>query len=119
MSTPNPFLTAAAPAIITALQAVQTFFANLGTDPAQVAVKLPGAAQVLLGTLEMELPGLAASELGAVQSAVNAKIAELINKTQASLGNAQGSGAVISGGGPSGGSAGGSASASTPAVIKA
>ena len=83
MSTPNPVLEAAKPAILASLQALQTFLTNLGTDPAQVAVKLPGAAQVLLGTIEMQLPGLAASELGAVQADLNAKIAALTAKVNA------------------------------------
>jgi len=83
MSSPNPILVAAAPSLITALQALQTFIANLGTDPAQVAIKFPGALQVLLGSLEMELPGLAASEVGAVQTAANAKIAAWIASLQA------------------------------------
>ena len=83
MSTPNPIVAAAAPSLITALQALQTFFTNLGTDPAQIAVKFPGATQVLLGTLEMELPGLAQSEIGALQTAANAKIAAWIASLQA------------------------------------
>jgi len=83
MSTPNPIVAAAAPSLITALQALQTFFTNLGTDPAQIAVKFPGATQVLLGTLEMELPGLAQSEIGALQTAANAKIAAWITSLQA------------------------------------
>ncbi len=74
MSTPNPVLQAAAPSLIAALQALQTFVANLGTDPAQVAIKFPGALQVLLGSLEMQLPALADSEFGAAQSVANAKI---------------------------------------------
>src|ERR1700758_1803945 len=44
----NPILVAAVPSLVTVLQAVQTFVANLGTDPAQVPVKFPGALQVLL-----------------------------------------------------------------------
>jgi hypothetical protein len=83
MSSPNPVLAAAAPSLIAALQALQTFFTNLGTDPAQVAVKFPGATQVLLGTLEMELPGLAQAELGALQTAANTKIAAWITSLQA------------------------------------
>jgi hypothetical protein len=83
MSTPNPILVAAAPSLVASLQALQTFITNLGTDPAQVAVKFPGALQVLLGTLEMQLPGLAASEIGAVQTTANAKIASWIASLQA------------------------------------
>lgn len=82
-TTPNPVLVAAAPSLIAALQALQTFITNLGTDPVQVAVKFPGALQVLLGSLEMQLPSLAGSELGAVQTAANARIAALIASLQA------------------------------------
>ena len=84
MSSPNPILVAAAPSLIAALQALQTFITNLGSDPLQVAVKFPGALQVLLGTIEMQLPGLASSEFGAVQTAANARIAALIASLEAS-----------------------------------
>lgn len=83
MSTPNPIVAAAAPSLIAALQAIQTFVTNLGTDPAQIAIKAPGALQVLIGTLEMQVPGLAASEIGAVQTDVNAKINSWITKLKA------------------------------------
>jgi hypothetical protein len=85
MSTPNPILVAAAPSLIASLQALQTFLTNLGTDPAKVAITFPGALQVLLGTLEMQLPGLASSEFGAVQAAANARIAALITSLQAKV----------------------------------
>ena len=75
MSTPNPLLKAAAPSLINILGAVNTFITNLGTDPAQIAVKFPGALAVLLGTIEIQLPGLAGSELGALQTAASAQIA--------------------------------------------
>jgi hypothetical protein len=83
MSTPNPFVAAAAPSLIAILQALQSFLTNLGTDPAQVAVKFPGALQVFLGTVEMQLPAVAGAELGAVQTEANAKITALIAKLQA------------------------------------
>jgi hypothetical protein len=82
MSTPNPLLVAAEPSLVTALQAIQTFITNLGTDPTQVAVKFPGALQVLLGSVELQLPALASSEMGAVQTAANAQIAAWIAKLQ-------------------------------------
>src|ERR1700676_248120 len=83
MSTPNPVLTAAKPALIAILQAVEQFIANMGTDPLQLAVKFPGAVQVLLGTVEMQLPVVATAELVAVQTAPNARIAALIASLQA------------------------------------
>jgi len=72
----------AAPALIEVLKAVQQFVTNLGTDPAQVPVKFPGAVAVLLGQIELQIPVLASSELGAVQSQINAKIASLISSLQ-------------------------------------
>jgi hypothetical protein len=83
MSTPNPILAAAVPSLVAVLQGVEVFIANLGTDPAQIAVKFPGALAMLLGTIELQLPGLANSEIGAVQTAANAKIAAWITSLQA------------------------------------
>jgi hypothetical protein len=83
MSTQNPILVAAAPTLVAILQGVETFIANLGTDPAQIAVKFPGALAILLGTIEVQLPSLANSELGAVQSAANARITTWITSLQA------------------------------------
>jgi hypothetical protein len=74
MSTPSPFIVAAAPSAIVLIKALQTLITNLGTDPAQMAAKLPGALAVLTGTLEMQIPALAESELAAVQTDVNAKL---------------------------------------------
>lgn len=87
MSTPNPILSAAesaaAPSLIAALQAIQTFITNMGTDPAQFALKFPGALQVLIGNLELQLPVLAASEITALQTEVNSKINGWISSLQA------------------------------------
>jgi len=83
MSTPNPILVAAAPAIIAALKAIEQFSVNIGTDPTQWAVKVPGAFQVLLGTIELQLPVVAAAEAGALQTDVTAKINALIAKLPA------------------------------------
>lgn len=74
MSTPNPVLAAAVPSLVNVLTAVQTLITNLGTDPAQIAIKWPGALQVFIGTVEMQLPGLAASEIGALQTEATAKL---------------------------------------------
>lgn len=79
----NPLVAAAAPSLINVLEAVQTFITNLGTDPAQIAVKLPGALTVFLGTVEMQLPALASSEIGALQTEVNGKIAGWITSLKA------------------------------------
>jgi hypothetical protein len=82
MSTPNPIVAAGAPSLVAVLQALQQFLANLGTDPAQVALKFPGALQIFIGTAEMQLPVLASSEFGALQTAANAKIASWIASVQ-------------------------------------
>jgi hypothetical protein len=75
MSNPNPVLVAAVPSLLAVIAAIETLVANVGTDPAQFAIKWPGALNVFLGTVEMQLPALASSEIGAVQSVANAKLA--------------------------------------------
>lgn len=82
MSTENPIVAAAAPSAIAVLQALQSFLANLGTDPAQVPVKFPGALQVFLGSVELQAPALATSELSALQSVANSKISGWITALQ-------------------------------------
>ena len=71
----TPVEQAAIPTAIVLVEAMQTFVTNLGTDPLQVAIKFPGAAQVFLGTAEMQIPVLASAEFGAAQAAVNTKLA--------------------------------------------
>lgn len=74
-NTPNPIVVAAVPSLLAVIAALNQFFANIGTDPVQISAKLPGAAKVLLGTIEMQLPGLAASEVGALEAEINTKLA--------------------------------------------
>ena len=83
MSSPNPLVAAGAPELIAVLQALQQFITNLGTDPTKFAVTFPGALQILIGTAELTLPALATSEIGALQTAANAKIAAWIASIQA------------------------------------
>lgn len=85
MSTPNPALVAAAPALIAALQAVQQFNTDMGSNPAQWAANYPGASLKLLGTLQLQLPALASAEAGALQTEVNTKIGSAITSLQALL----------------------------------
>lgn len=82
-TTTNPVLVAAAPALINVLQAIQAFATNIGPDPAQWVLKLPGAFNVLLGDVEMQLPVLAAGEAGALQAVVNTRIGALITQLKA------------------------------------
>lgn len=74
MSTPNPLLVAAVPSLLAVIAAIETLVTNVGTDPAQIAVRWPGALNVFLGTVEMQLPALASSEIGAARAAANAKL---------------------------------------------
>jgi hypothetical protein len=50
-----------------------------------VVAKLPGASQKLLGSLELLIPGLASSELGAAQTEVNTKIAGWLTTLKSKL----------------------------------
>jgi len=79
----DPVVKAAVPALVATLQALQTFMANLGTDPAQVPAKLPGALQVFLGTVELQFPQLVTSEVGALQTDINTKVNGWITMLQA------------------------------------
>ncbi len=85
MSTPNPALVAAAPELVAALTAIQTFITNLGTDPTQVPAKFPGAAQVFLGTVELQLPALATAEFGVAASLATSQIAKWIAQVNAAV----------------------------------
>jgi hypothetical protein len=82
----NPVLTtlegAAAPSLVQVLTALQTFVTNLGTDPSKVALTFPGAAQVLLGTIELQGPALLASEFTTAQSLVQSRISAWIASVQ-------------------------------------
>lgn len=79
MSTPNPL----APIAIAVLQGIQQLIANVGSDPATVALKFPGAVTVFIGSLQLALPGLAATELANLETEANTKLAALIAKLQA------------------------------------
>jgi len=83
MTIPNPIVAAAVPSLVSVLTALQTFIGNLGTDPAQVPIKFPGALQVLIGTVELQLPALAAAEFGTLQTEANAKITAWITALEA------------------------------------
>lgn len=74
MSTPNPLEAAAIPSLLAIIEALQTFNINIGPDPAQWALKVPGAFTVLLGTVQLQLPALAVAEGGALQADINTKL---------------------------------------------
>lgn len=84
----NPIVTtleqAALPTAVVALKALQTLVNTLATaDPAQLPVVAPAALQIFLGTVELQAPSLAVSELTAVGVAANTTINGWITKLQA------------------------------------
>jgi hypothetical protein len=84
MSTPNPVLSAAAPTIVKALQEFQTALDTILTgDPMQIPLRAGPAVGILVGQLQLLLPGLAVAETGVVQTDIDAKIGGLITKLQA------------------------------------
>ena len=63
----NQALAAAAPSLIAFFQAFQQFEADVGTNPATMAVNFIPAKIKFLGTVGLLLPQLETSEIGAVQ----------------------------------------------------
>jgi hypothetical protein len=83
-STPNPILKAAAPTLITALQELQTAINTILTgDPLQIPMRAGPAVAILIGQLQLLIPGLAVAEQGVVQTEVNTKLGGLITQLQA------------------------------------
>lgn len=74
---------AAAPAAINAIQALQTFVTNMGTDPAKWVINYLPAKLQLLATLTAQLPQLEVAEVTAVDTAINAALAGLVTKLKA------------------------------------
>lgn len=83
MSNPNAFLAAAAPSLVTALEAFNQFETDIGTDPLQWAVKVPAAKLKFLGTLGLQLQPLIGAEVVAGESVINATTAGWITKLKA------------------------------------
>jgi hypothetical protein len=82
--TTSPVLVAAAPTLITALQELQTMVNNILTgDPLTAPARVVPAAEIFVGQLQLLLPGLATSEVGVANTAINAKIAAIIAQLQA------------------------------------
>ena len=76
MTTPNPALVAAAPILENVVGELQTFFTTVLTgDPSLLVQRFDGAAKVLLGNIELQLPGLATAEISVVQNDINTKLA--------------------------------------------
>lgn len=75
-STPSAALVAAAPVLLNVISEFQTFVTSVLTgDPAQIALRFDAASKVFLGSVELQLPGLAVAEIGVVQTDINAKLA--------------------------------------------
>ena len=77
MSTPNPVLVAAAPALDAALAALETFVTNLGPDPTKLVVTFPGALSVLIGQIQLQFPTLVNAEYSVVATEAQTKLAAL------------------------------------------
>lgn len=74
---------AAAPSLISALQAFNQFETDIGTDPLQWAVKVPAAKLKFLGTLGLQLQPLIGAEVVAAEAVINTTTAGWITKLQA------------------------------------
>lgn len=83
MSTQNPVLAAAAPSLISVLEAVNQFESDIGTDPAQWPVKVPAAKLKFLGTVGLQLQPLIGAEVLAGEAVINSVTASWITKLQA------------------------------------
>jgi len=83
MSTPNPVLQAAAPALVAMLSAVQQFINDMGADPAKWLLNYPGAKLKLVGSIGLQLPQLATAEGGALESFINGQLAAWVKDLQA------------------------------------
>jgi hypothetical protein len=83
MNAPNQALVAAAPIILSVLDELATFVNTVLTgDPAQILIRVDGAAKVLVGNIELQLPGLATSEIGVVKTDITGGLASLKAKVQ-------------------------------------
>lgn len=83
MSTPNPVLVAAAPSLISAIEAIQQFETDIGTNIAEWPLKVPAAKLKLLGNLALLVPGLEGAEVSALGNVINATTSTWITKLKA------------------------------------
>ena len=86
MTTQNPLTPieqAAIPSVVSVLEAVQQFIANMGTDPMQWTVKFPGALVALQGAVMLQAPLLANAEGAAVSAQATSTVGGWITKLQA------------------------------------
>lgn len=83
MTASNPALVAAAPSLIAAIEAVQQFETDMGTNIAEWPQTIPAAKLKLLGALGLLVPGLETSEVAALGTIINTTTAEWITKLKA------------------------------------
>jgi hypothetical protein len=67
------------------LDALAQLVKNLGPDPMKIPVTLPGALDIFLGTIKLQLPVLANSEWSAVQTDAQAQIASVKARLAAAI----------------------------------
>ncbi len=81
MSTPNPALVAAAPALKSALTDLQEMLTTILTgDPAQIGLRAAPAVQIFIGKVTLLWPELATAEQAVVLQDANNAIGKLIAK---------------------------------------
>lgn len=86
MNTPNPALVAAAPAFDAALAAVETFLSTTFTgDPLQIPARAIAAEAILIGTVELQFPGLLVAEQGVVGATLGQGVANLRARLKAAV----------------------------------
>ena len=83
MSTPNPALVAAAPALISVLQALQQFETAMGPNPLMWVANYPGAKLQLVGAVMLQFPALATAEGGVVENLINTQASTWITQLKA------------------------------------
>jgi hypothetical protein len=85
MSTPNPILVAAAPAINNVLDAIDQFGSDIGANPEMWKLTVLPSLQKLLSAVELQIPVAITAEGGQLQTLVSAKVAELKAKLAAAI----------------------------------
>lgn len=74
---------AAAPEAIAVIQAIETFNAEMGTNPAEWPANYIPAKLQVLATVTKQFPVLASEEIGALDGAMNSAFSGIVTKLQA------------------------------------
>lgn len=81
---PNQALVAAAPMLLAAIGQLKAFVSTTLTgDPLQIPARADAAADILLGNLKLQLPGLLVAEEGVVATDIISKFSGIETKLQA------------------------------------